>query len=747
MAPKFRDLFKAGAADPKALPQPAELFRSAQSLERRGELAQAAAAYRAILESYPGHWESLNAIATITLQSGDLEGAIRAYDELLAHKVDHAEAYYKRANAHNGLGRLQAALVDYDQSIAINSGYAKAHCNRGTVLERLQRWDEALASYDRAIALDPGDCLAFYNRGSVLKQLERLDEALESYERAIALKGDYVEAYINRGYVLQELQRNEAAVASFDRSIELKPQYAEAFRGRGTSLVALKRFEAAIASFNRAIELNATYAEAYHGRGDSQFGLRQYGAAISSYDQVIALKPDFKFVRGARQFAKAQICDWHDGIKDIQLITEGLASLNAVCEPFAALVLLDSPALQRLAAQVWVRQECPPNEVLGAIAPRLRGDKVRIGYFSADFRIHPVAMLIAELFEMHDRSRFEITAFAFGPEANDAMRIRLERAFDSFIDVRAQSDAEVASLARTLGIDIAVDLGGFTEHSRPKIFALRAAPIQINFLGYPGTSGAPYMDYIVADGMLIPAGSRDHYSEKVVYLPNSYQVNDSTRRIADQMFSRMELQLPESGFVFCCFNNNFKIRADTFESWMRILAQVEKSVLWLLEDNPASAANLRKEAANRGIDPNRLVFAKRVPPPQHLARQRTADLFLDTAPYNAHTTASDALRVGLPVVTLIGESFAGRVASSLLSALNLPELITSTREEYEALAVRLATDPGMLGQIRQKLEGNRRTAPLFDTPLFARHVETAYMNIFKRYQSGLPPDHNFVESD
>jgi len=725
MAPKFRDLFKPKAAQQSALPQPAELFRSAQALEQRGELAQAMAAYQAILESYPGHWESLNAIAVITLQSGDLEGAIRAYDEVLAHKADHAEAYYKRANAKNRLGRWVAALLDYDQAIALNSGYANAYCNRGTVLERLKRWDEALASYDRAIALAPGDYLAYYNRASVLKELGRFDEALENYERAIALKDDYAEAYINRGYVLQEL----------------------AFRGRGSSLVARGRFEAAIASFNRAIDLNATYAEAYHGRGQSQFGLRQFEAAIASYGQALALKPDFRFVRGARLYAKLQICDWHERVADIRHITEGLEALNAVCEPFAALALLDALTLHRLAAQIWVRETCPPDSSLGPIPARAPREKIRIGYFSADFRTHPVSMLIAELFELHDRSRFEITAFAFGPPANDALRVRLERAFDSFLDVGAQSDVEVALLARKLGIDIAVDLGGFTEHSRPKIFALRAAPIQVNYLGYPGTSGAPYMDYIVADGMVIPAGSRDHYSEKVIYLPNSYQVNDSTRRIPDQVLSRSELQLPENGFVFCCFNNNFKIRPDTFESWMRILGQVEHSVLWLLEDNPVTPVNLRKEAASRGIDPNRLVFAQRVLPPQHLARQRAADLFLDTAPYNAHTTGSDALRAGLPVLTLIGESFAGRVASSLLSALNLPELITSTPEEYEALAVRLATDPALLSQIRQKLERNWRTAPLFDTPLFAKHLETAYMNIFKRHQSDLPPDNIFVESN
>jgi predicted O-linked N-acetylglucosamine transferase (SPINDLY family) len=746
MAPKFRDLFKRKAAEPQASPQAAELFKSAQSLEQRGELEQAKAAYRAILESLPGHWDSLNAIALIELKAGDVEGAIRAYDEVLAHK-DHAEGYYKRANAKNRLGRWESALLDYDRAIAINPGYANAYCNRGTVLERLHRWGEALDSYDRAIALDPGDCLAYYNRGSVLKELDRLDEALVNYDRAIALKDDYAEAYINRGYVLQELERHEAAVASFDRSIEIKALYAEAFRGRGTSLLILRRFEAAISSFNKAIELNATCAEAYHGRGQAEFALRQFEAAISSYDRAIALKPEFNFISGARLHAKAHICDWNDRVTDIQRIIEGLRALNAVCEPFAALSLLDSPELHRLAAQVWVREECPPSDALGAIPSRLRSTRLRIGYFSPDFRTHPVSMLIAELFEIHDRSRFEITAFAFGPEANDALRIRLERAFDSFIDVRTQSNVEVALLTRNLGIDIAVDLAGFTEHTRPNIFALRAAPIQVNFLGYPGTTGAEYMDYIVADEIVIPAGSRDRYSEKIVYLPNSYQVNDSTRRIPDQAFSRAELQLPESGFVFCCFNNNFKIRADTFESWMRILTQVEKSVLWLLEDNPVAPVNLREEAAGRGIDPNRLVFATRMPPPQHLARQRAADLFLDTAPYNAHTTASDALRAGLPVVTLIGESFAGRVAASLLCALKLPELITSTREEYEALAVRLATDPELLGRIRRKIEENRGTAPLFDTPLFARHLETAYLNIFDRYQSGLPPDHIFVKPD
>jgi predicted O-linked N-acetylglucosamine transferase (SPINDLY family) len=500
-------------------------------------------------------------------------------------------------------------------------------------------------------------------------------------------------------------------------------------------------------SYDQAIAKKPDYADAYFNRASLRRQMKQFEAAASDYKAAAALDPGIKFIAGARLEVRTQVCDFRDFDADVARAAASVERDVPASHPFAFLTFSDSPRLQKLAAQIWVRETCPPDPSLGPIPARAPHEKIRIGYFSADFRTHPVSMLIAELFELHDRSRFEITAFAFGPPANDALRARLERAFDSFLDVGAQSDVDVALLARKLGIDIAVDLGGFTEHSRPKIFALRAAPIQVNYLGYPGTSGAPYMDYIVADGMVIPAGSRDHYSEKVIYLPNSYQVNDSTRRIPDQVLSRSELQLPENGFVFCCFNNNFKIRPDTFESWMRILGQVEHSVLWLLEDNPVTPVNLRKEAASRGIDPNRLVFAQRVLPPQHLARQRAADLFLDTAPYNAHTTGSDALRAGLPVLTLIGESFAGRVASSLLSALNLPELITSAPEQYEALAVRLATDPALLSQIRQKLERNWRTAPLFDTPLFAKHLETAYMNIFKRHQSDLPPDHIFVESN
>ncbi len=663
---------------------------------------------------------------------------MRAYGDVIARNSAHAEAYYKRANALSALGRLEAALEDYDRAIALDAGYAHAYCNRGTVLERLERRDEALASHDRAIALNSGDFLARYNRASVLKSLKRFDEALVDYERAIELNAEYFEAYVNRGCVLQELQRHEAAVASLDRAIELNPRYARAFEARGDSLLFLGRFDAAIASFDRAIALAPEDADAHHGRGFAQFCLKRLEAAIESYDRVIALEPEYRYVAGTRAFSKAQICDWAGDAAEIARIAVALERRRAVCWPFPALALFDSPQLQRLAAEIWVRDTCPPNAALGAIAPRQHGDKIRVGYFSADFRTHPVAALIAELFELHDRSRFEIIAFAFGPESNDEMRLRLQRAFDRFIDVRTRTDAEVAVLARELEIDIAVDLTGFTEHSRPKIFAFRVASIQVSFLGYPGTSGAPYMDYIVADRVLIPAAQREHYSENVVYMPNSYQANDSRRQIAKEGHTRSDWQLPGEGFVFCCFNNNFKIRPATFAIWLRILARVENSVLWLLEDNPLAAQNLRQEAANGGVDPGRLVFARRTSPAQHLARQRAADLFLDTLPYNAHTTASDALWAGLPVLTLAGQSFAARVASSLLHAVGLPELVTSTPAEYEALAVRLAGDPELLRQMREKLARNHEAPPLFDTARFAKHLEAGFAEMHERHLAGLP---------
>jgi predicted O-linked N-acetylglucosamine transferase (SPINDLY family) len=427
-------------------------------------------------------------------------------------------------------------------------------------------------------------------------------------------------------------------------------------------------------------------------------------------------------------------------------LTAGIERDEPQAHPFAFLTFWDSPRLQRKAAEIWVAETCPPDASLGAIAPRPPHGKIRVGYFSGDFRDHPTARLLSELIETHDRNRFEVIAFSFGPNTQDDSRKRLERAFDRFLDVRAESNVDIAALARTLNVDIAVDLCGYIHGSRPQIFALRAAPLQVSYLGFPGTMGARYMDYLVADATVITPGSEQHYVEKIIYLPNSYQVNDTQRLIADGTPSREALDLPAEGFVYCCFNNNYKLVPATFAGWMRILSQVPGSVLWLLEDNAAAADSLRHSALQAGVRPERLVFGKRISPEDHLARHRRADLFLDTLPYNAHTTASDALWVNLPVLTLAGESFAARVAASLLKAVDLPELIATTQAEYEAMAIELGSNPERLADIKKKLAAHRLAKPLFDSRLFARHLETAFSVIHERHRAGLAPDHLHVPS-
>jgi predicted O-linked N-acetylglucosamine transferase (SPINDLY family) len=440
------------------------------------------------------------------------------------------------------------------------------------------------------------------------------------------------------------------------------------------------------------------------------------------------------------------LCDWDLVAQQSQLIQAGIAQKQAVVDPLTLLFLTDDPEQQLAAAKIWTQTRHSQHPMLPAISQRNRQQKIRIAYYSADFHDHATAYLIAELFELHDKSKFELIGFSFGPDKQDDMRNRLVAAFDQFIDVRQRSDLAVAELSRELAIDIAIDLKGYTQNSRAGIFALRAAPIQVSYLGYPGTMGADFIDYLLADKVLIPESHQTYYAEKIVYLPNSYQVNDGKRQIAERQLTRQEMGLPEDGVVFCCFTNSNKISRDSFVNWLTILASVEGSVLWLIEDNPLASEHLRQLALEHKIDPVRLVFAQRLPLAEHLARHRLADLFLDTLPYNAHTRASDALWAGLPVLTCIGESFAGRVAASLLMAIGLPELITLNQAEYQQLAITLANDRQRLKSIRERLAVNRLSSPLFDSALFVRHIEVAYQLIYQRWLAGLLPAHLQVES-
>jgi predicted O-linked N-acetylglucosamine transferase (SPINDLY family) len=640
------------------------------------------------------------------------------------------------------LNRLDEALSSYGEAVLLNPHDALTHYNMGVLLQAMNRPEEALARFGAAIAISPEYVAALCNRGILLQEQGEFDAALNDYDRAIERDPGFAHAYFSRGTLHHRRKHFDAALADYDQAITLDRGYADAYCNRGSLLVETHRFDAALASLDSAIDINPAFAEAHGNRADTLIQMREYVAAIASYDQALNLNPKIKFAPGTRRYAKMYLCDWKDLESDLNAVSAAVEADVAVAPPLVMLTLVDSSRLHFKAARTWVRERIVAHEVLPAIPRRAHAGRIQLGYFSGDFRDHPVAILAAGFLALHDRTRYELTAFSYGADTKDTMRTRLEKTFDRFLDVRGKSDNEVALLSRSLGIDIAIDLGGHTGTSRTGIFALRAAPIQINYLGYPGTMAAEYIDYLIADRTVIPEDQQQHYSEKILYLPHQFLPHDSHREIADVEFRREELGLPSTGFVFCCFNSSHKIMPDIFDIWMRILARTGNSVLWLSHGNVTAAQNLKREAEIRGIDSRRLVFAGRMQSAgEHLARHRIADLFLDTLPYNAHATALDALWSGLPILTRMGQGFAARVGASVLNAVRLPELITSTAAQYEELAVELAANPQRLAEIRLKLERNRLTTPLFDTARFTRNLERAYTRVFERYQMGLPPEH------
>lgn len=710
-------------------------------MHQAGQLAQAAAVCEEILKSQPGHFDALHLRGVVAAQTKDFQRAIELIGKAIEINPGNANAYHNRGNALCALKQYDNALFNYDQAIALKPNLAEAHLSRGNILKDLAQSQAALASYDQAIALRPDYAEAYHYRGNILYELHQCQAALESYDKAIELSPDYAEACNNRGAVLQVLKQYQAALQSCDRAIALKPNYTAAYVNRGFVLHKLGQYQAALQNYDQAIALQPDHAIAHNNRGNILQDLKQFDAAIPSYARALAIKPDYEFLYGKWLHAKMHICDWRDVGNQLVQLTQKIQRGEKVVTPFALQALTGSLPLQRKVAEILVDAEYPPSLDLPTISKRARHTRIRIGYFSADFYSHPVSILLASLIESHDRNRFEAYAFSFGPNTGDEMRKRMENAFDQFLDVRNKSDRDIAELARKMEIDIAIDLGGQTKDSRAGIFAKRAAPIQAVWLGYGGTMGAKYIDYLIADPVLIPEESRQHYSENIAYLP-CFMPSDEKRPVADRRFTREELGLPSKGFVFCCFNNSYKITPGTFDIWMRILKQVDGSVLWLTMMPDAAMHNLQQEAMHGGVNSDRLIFAKRMPLQQdHLARLRVADLLLDTLPYNAGTTASDALWVGLPVLTCKGEAFASRMASSLLNAIHLPELITATQEGYEVLAVELATNPERLKRIRQKLEQNRFTTPLFDSKLFTQNIEDAYTQMYERYLADLPPAH------
>ncbi len=669
---------------------------------------------------------------------GRHEEALADYDAALTLQQPTAALHCARADLLLGLGRLQDAVAQYDQALALNRSEAHAWHNRGVALSRLERFGEALESYDLALRLKPDLADAWRNRGSTLLALQMHSEALSSYDRALAIAPGDVESLKSRGVLLIHLQRYADALADFERAVSLRPNDADAWHGRGNVLARLNHHDAALASFDAALRLQPGDAATLYNRASLLSQLKRYEEAARDAEALIAIDPDYTLARGILMHVRLHVCDWRGFEQARQEIAAALHAGRRAIHPFEYLTISESPAEQLLCARISAAASLPVSSPLYRGEP-FRHEKIRIAYLSEDFYAHAVAFLSAGVFEHHDRDRFETFGISYGPDDKGEMRARMERAFTRFIDVREAGDAEIASMLREMEIDIAVDLKGYTGGARPGILNFRPAPVQVHYLGYPGTMGTDCIDYLIADPVVVPEEHRPFYSEQIAYLPDTYQSNDSKRRIAARVFDRAEAGLPGRGFVFCCFNGSQKILPDIFRIWMSILGKVEGSVLWLLEEHPSASVNLRREAQSFGIAPERLVFAKRVSLEDHLARLKLADLVLDTLPYCAHTTASDALWAGVPVLTRLGTTFAGRVGASLLHAIGATELITHSASEYEKRACELAHDAPLLAGIRTKLARNREAMPLFDTARITRNLEAAYVEMWNRHRRGERP--------
>jgi protein O-GlcNAc transferase len=773
-------------------------YQQALALHRAGQIQNAANLYQQILSNQPNHAGSLHMLGVVALSSGafaqarqllsnalpylpkdaglrvnlalalaeceQIDEALQRIDEALALNPAMPAARINRLALLVKASQYEAALQEVDALAAAGIAHPEIQINRGVALLELERNDEAAQCLRQVLRTHPGHAKAHNNLAKALVALKQLDAAADHARRALAAQPHYPDAtstlaraltgqrkfteaeqvlrktltdfpptvalLLDHASCLLELRRFSGAITQVEKALALDPQSAPAYTVGGQALAAQGRFEDAIGNFDKALSIDPDLHAARYARAASEINLKRFAAAIADLKACGTDASTWLPIQ-------MQICDWQDYVQDPSQL-EAIAEENQR-NPFPYLAMLDSPAAHLRMAQAHLHSLDLQQFKTVEFAPHRPG-KIRVGYFSADYFHHATTHLMMELLDSHDREQFEIHAFSMGPQRHDPVREKVVGSVDGFHDISGMTDAEAAALSRSLSMDIAVDLKGFTIDGRLGVFAERCAPIQVSYLGYPGTTGASYIDYVIADETVIPEEEQPHYTEKPVYMPYSYQVNNSQRQISQRQFTRTELGLPDDGFVFCCFNNNYKIVPEVFDTWMRILQRVPASVLWLFKDSDAAADNLRQAAISRGIAPDRLVFAGRLAPDEHLSRHSGADLFLDTWPYNAHTTASDALWAGLPVLTRAGRAFQARVAASLLKAVGLAELITHTAQDYEELAVQLATTPARLATYRAHLLSQGKQSPLFDGRRFTRDLESAYRLMLQQHQrSGAVP--------
>lgn len=726
--------------------------------------------------------------ANTLIEIGEIDKAITCYEKSIEINLNYHEAYLNLALAKLRLKKYEDAIITLDQALEIKPDFPDAFMNKGIALIELGKSELAFECFQKAIDLEPQSPAVYCNLGVAQTSLGNLNEAIQSFNKAIEFKSDFADAfsgraiaqikqgefdkaeesykiaieinphnasyYLNLGNALAEQRRFEESIANYDKAIELKIDYAAAYANRGHVLITYLNDPAgALVFFEVALGLQPDFSEAYINQGQAFSNLNQIEKSINSFLKALEINPNSPFVIGKCLHQKMKICDW-DNLQEGISICESLFYNNIPATvPFEALTLFDDPEIQLISAKLTNDLKYKNLVPVGNFPKRVSKEKIRIGYYSADLYYHPVSIWLAEQIENHDKNKFELFAFCM-KSVVDPMRTRLENAFDHWIEIESMSDVQVTQLSRDFEIDIAIDLNGHTAHSRPGIFAARAAPLQINHLGFPGTLGVDYIDYYISDYFFVTQTNKKHFKEKIAYLPCHYTY-DRQRQISVDKITRQQFSLPEDSFIFTCQNSYQKIMPEVFDVWMQILNAVPKSVLWLADQNQVGKENLLKEAELRGVDGNRLIFCKRELVlkeleqsriGKYLASYKLADLFLDTWPYNAGTTALDALWAGLPVLTKAGISSAARMATSALNAIEMPELIANNQEEYKNLAIRFANEQEYFKQIKDKLKRNILTTPLFDPVGNTKYIEKAYIEMFNRHQAGQKPEDIYIKN-
>lgn len=718
------------------------LFNKAVKQQQEGKFEKALKIYDSIINKDPCHLQAYINLAILYLNNNNLELAKKNIDVALNLNPFVAEAYNIRGEISKCSGYLEEAVSDFEKSISLKSNYFDAINNHAVTLSLLGKGEDSLKRFEYLCKVFHNSSIAHLNYGEALRKLKRPAEAMPLYDKSLSIEPNFKQAIFSRGLSNIELKKYEHACNDFLYLTSLDQNSYEAFFYLAETYNLLGFFDKAMHALDKCINLNDKYLPAIIKKAEILYQQKKIKSAADLYQEAIILDPQIDFLLGIYIYCKLELCCWHNLPETVDKVLKLIKSGNAVCYPPTLLLLSDDPQLQLQCSLIYanqVKKHSSITDIIFSPSKRRKDHRIRLAYYSSDFHTHPVMQLVTEVFEKHNQSYFELFAISFDKEKSDNWRKRIKNCFSSFIDVHDKNSNEVLELSKNLNIDIAVDLNGYTNNCRPDIFLNRAAPIQINFLGYPSTLGFPNIDYIVADKIIIPEEFRKFYSEKILYMPSSYQPNCKYLEIQRKTITRCSAGLPEKGLIFCNFNQQVKINQTIFDIWCKILKRSEGSVLWLLVDNKDAQLNLRRELANKNIDEKRLIFAEKLPNDAHLNRLGLADIFLDTIPYNAHTTASDALRMGLPIITCAGQSFSSRVAASLLHTLGLQELITYNLNDYENLAVRLASMPGEIASIRKKLKNNLINSVLFDSELYTKFLEQGYLKMYNQYRSGNSP--------